>query len=308
MEELSLTVSEEFVGERIDVFISHAMEIDLSRSRIQRLIRDSAITVNGTVPKPSHRVAENDAVIIRLPEPETLDLEPENIPVDIVYQDSALAVINKQPGLVVHPGPGNWRGTLVNALLHHLRDLSSIGGTVRPGIVHRLDKDTSGLMIVAKTDRAHQALVEAFGGRAIEKRYAAIIAGKPASAHAIIDRPIGRHPVYRHKMTIREDGRAAITEYTVNNIWNGRMGIFSLLDVRLHTGRTHQIRVHLAAQGTPIAGDPLYSKKWQKHRVPFLLLCSTGIAFSHPETGDAMRFEIPLPPHFMEFIARLEAS
>ncbi len=305
-EKIEIIVPEEYNLERIDRFLPLALETDFSRSYIQKLIKNEDITVNGSPIKQNYKLKYDDVIAVEVPEPGELDVAPENIPLDIVYEDSSIVVINKQPGLVVHPGPGNWNGTMVNALLFHIKDLSSIGGSVRPGIVHRLDKDTSGLMVVAKNDRAHQKLTEDFASRNVIKRYAAVIAGKPDSDHEVIDRPIGRHPKYRHKMTVREDGREAVTEYFLKKIWNNNHGIFSLLDVRLHTGRTHQIRVHLASLGTPIVGDQIYSKKWAKHRVPYLLLASVYLEFSHPESGEAVKFSVPMPGHMEKFIARIE--
>jgi 23S rRNA pseudouridine1911/1915/1917 synthase len=207
---------------------------------------------------------------------------------------------------VVHPGPGNWKSTLVNALLYHCGDLSSIGGTVRPGIVHRLDKDTSGLMVVAKTDSAHKRLVESFSSRDIHKEYAAIVTGKPVKDHGVIDRPLARHRKYRHKMTIDESGKEAVSEYWLKKIWNTDKYMFSLLSVKIHTGRTHQIRVHLSSSSLPIVGDPIYSKKWERYNVPYLLLASVALAFRHPETGEELSFTAPLPEHMQEFIRKVE--
>lgn len=307
-EYIEITVPDEGELERIDRFLTRSLEMDLSRSLIQRLIREGRIVVNGATVKPNHRLHTDDIVAISLPEPETLDLEPQDIPLDILYQDGDLAVINKPAGLVVHPGPGNSDGTLVNALLHHLQDLSSIGGIERPGIVHRLDKDTAGVMVIAKTDRAHRALSEAFAGRTVTKRYVALATGKPAREHLIIDSPIGRHPKYRHKMCIRDDGREAVTELFLKKLYHIHSGVFSLFDVLIHTGRTHQIRVHLASNGLPVVGDPLYSRKWEKYHVPYLLLASVLLEFKHPATGERMRFEIEPPVHIIEFIKRLEKA
>ncbi len=292
--------------ERIDRFLSQSLEMDLSRSLLQRLIRNGHITVNGTTVRPNYRLKTDDAVSIALPEPEKLDLEPQDIPLDILYEDDELAVINKPAGLVVHPGTGNSDGTLVNALLHHLHDLSSIGGVERPGIVHRLDKDTSGVMVIAKTDHAHRFLSESFAGRTVVKRYLAVTAGKPRADHLVIDSPIGRHPRYRHKMSVRDDGREAVTELFLKRVYHAHSGVFSVFNVQIHTGRTHQIRVHLSSTGLPVVGDPIYSKKWEKYRVPHLLLASVFLEFAHPGTGRPMRFEIDPPEHIALFIKRLE--
>lgn len=307
-EVIEVTVPEEAHLERVDRFLTTSLEIDLSRSFIQKLIKDDNILVNGRPIKANYKVKTDDAIAITIPEPEVIPLKPEDIPLDIVYQDSSIAVINKQPGLVVHPGPGNWDKTMVNALLYHCKDLSSIGGTIRPGIVHRLDKDTSGLMVVAKTDEAHRRLADDFAARNVRKEYCAIVVGKPKEEHAVIDRPIARHKKYRHKMTIDESGRDAVTEYTLEKMWNTDKYIFSKLAVRIHTGRTHQIRVHLSASGIPIVGDPIYSKKWEKYRVPYLLLASVKLSFTHPATGEEMNFSVPLPEHMQEFIRKTEVK
>ncbi len=307
-EKYHICVPEENYLERIDTFVTGALEMDFSRSFIQKLITKGMIRVNGKSIKQNYRVKTDDAIEIRIPEPEDLSLVPENIPLDIVYEDESIAIINKSPGLVVHPGPGNWNRTLVNALLFHLKDLSSIGGTARPGIIHRLDKDTSGLMIIAKNDYAHRFLSKKFAQREISKRYAAVIVGKPRKEHDIIDEPIGRHPKYRHKMTIREDGRPAITEFSIKRVLNSRLGTFSLLDVILHTGRTHQIRVHLSSLGNPIVGDYIYSKRAHKYHVSHLLLGATYLEFEHPADGRIVQFETALPENIASFIKKLERT
>jgi len=297
---IEITVPEENNLDRIDKFLSASLELDLSRSYIQKLIRGGDIRVNGSVIKQNYKVKTDDEIAVTVPEPEPLDLEPENIPLDIVYRDQSIIVINKQPGLVVHPGPGNWNRTLVNGLLYHVRDLSSIGGVARPGIVHRLDKDTAGLMVVAAF------LTGEFSGRRVRKKYAALVVGKPRKDHEVIDRPIGRHRKYRHKMCVDEKGREAVTEITVKKVFNGRLGVFTLLDIDLHTGRTHQIRVHLSSEGIPIVGDPIYSKKWEKYRVPYLLLASVSLEFAHPADGRIMTFTADYPEHMRAFIEKIE--
>jgi len=303
---IELTVPEDYHLERIDKFLVHALELDFSRSYIQKLIKNGDIKVNGDDIRANYKVKLDDSILITVPEPEELALEPEDIPIEIVYEDSSLAVINKQPGLVVHPGPGNWNRTLVNALLFHCRDLSSIGGAIRPGIVHRLDKDTTGLMIIAKNDIAHRNLVAAFAGRTVFKGYTAIVTGRPGKEHDVISKPLARHRKYRHKMTVAEDGKEAITEYTLKRMWNTGTQLFSLLDIKIHTGRTHQIRVHLSSESMPIVGDPIYSKKWERHRVPYLLLASTSLSLTHPETGEQLNFSIDLPEHMKAFVDKLD--
>jgi 23S rRNA pseudouridine1911/1915/1917 synthase len=305
-ETIEITVPDENNLERIDKFLPASLELDLSRSYIQKLIKGGHIRVNERIIKPNYKVKTDDRIVIVAPEPEPLELEPEDIPLDIVYQDGSIVVINKQPGLVVHPGPGNWSRTLVNGLLFHVKDLSSIGGVSRPGIVHRLDKDTSGLMVVAKNDASHQFLTAEFSSRNVKKKYVAVVVGKPHADHGVIDKPIGRHRKYRHKMTVDEKGREAVTEFRVRKVLNSRLGVFSFLDIDLHTGRTHQIRVHLSAAGMPVVGDPIYSKKWEKYRVPFLLLAATGLEFSHPSSGKAMSFVVNIPEHMRAFLEKIE--
>ena len=307
IEKYELTVPEEYHLERVDVFITEALEADLSRSYIQKLIKAGDITVNGAPIKANYKAKTDDSIVITIPEPLELELTPENIPLNIVYQDSDIVVINKQPGIVVHPGPGNSSRTLVNALMYHIKDLSSIGGSIRPGIVHRLDKDTSGLMVVAKNDAAHRFLTEEFAARRVNKIYEVVVVGKPDSGHGVIDRPIGRHPKYRHKMAILEGGRDAVTEYDLVKIWNNSLGLFSHLKVTLHTGRTHQIRVHFSAMGNPVVADLIYSKKWAKYKVPYLMLASRRLEFTHPSTGERASFEAPLPEHMDTFIRKLDS-
>ena len=304
-QKINITVPEEYHLHRVDSFLVHALELDLSRSFIQKLIKQGHITVDGEPVKPNYKVKTDESIIVRVPEPETLDLVPMDIPLNFVFEDDFIAVINKQPGLVVHPGPGNYDRTLVNGLLYHLKGLSSIGGVERPGIVHRLDKDTSGLMVIAKNDQAHQRLVQEFSDRNVEKRYTAVVAGKPRQEHVVIDSPIKRHRLYRHKMTVDPAGRDALTEYRVSRVWNNNLGVYSLLDIQIHTGRTHQIRVHLSSTGLPIVGDPVYSKKWERYRVPYLLLASVFLSFTHPRHGERVEFSVPLPDHMRAFIDKL---
>lgn len=308
VEKIELVVPEEYHLERIDKFLTNALEIDLSRTYIQKLIKGNNILVNGKEIKQNYKIKTEDNIIISIPEPETLTLIPRDIPLNIIYEDKSIAVINKQPGLVVHPGPGNWDNTLVNALLFHLSELSSIGGVIRPGIVHRLDKDTSGLMVIAKDDISHKSLSDDFSERRIVKRYAAIVNERPDEQSGIIDKPIGRHPKYRHKMTILDQGREALTEFRIKKIWNTKIGVFSFLDLTIHTGRTHQIRVHLSSIGHPVICDPVYSKKWAKYKVPYLLLAAVYLEFNHPKSGEKMRFEAPLPEHMVNFINKLEKN
>lgn len=309
MEERSwnILVPEESDGERIDRFLALSLEADLSRSYIQKLIRDGHILLAGNPTKSNYRVRTDDEITITIPEASQLEMEAKDIPLDIVYEDTEVAVINKKPGMIVHPGHGSHDETLVHALLYHLDDLSGIGGVERPGIVHRLDRDTAGLMVIAKSDHAHRHLITEFAERRVVKEYDAVVVGKPLKEKELIDLPIGRHRKYRQKMTVTEDGREARTEYRVVRVWHTSDGVFTLLRIRIYTGRTHQIRVHLSALGYPIVGDPIYSKKWEKYRVPFLLLAATRLSFTHPDDGRDMTFRIPMPEHMVQFMDRLDS-
>ena len=305
-EKFEIIVPEEYDNERIDKFLTNSLELDFSRTFIQKLIKGKNISITGKDIKQNYKVKTDDAIVIDIPEPEELHLVPRDIPVEIIYEDDSIAVINKQPGLVVHPGTGNWDNTLVNALLFHLKELSSIGGVIRPGIVHRLDKDTSGLMVIAKSDSAHKALSDDFASRKIVKKYFAIVNERPNEVSRTINKPIGRHPKYRHKMSVVEDGKEAVTDYHIKKIWKAKLGVFSALDLVLHTGRTHQIRVHLSSIGNPIIGDQIYSKKWAKYKVPYLMLAAVYLEFRHPKSNETMHFEIPLPQHIKDFMDKLD--
>ncbi len=304
---ITLTVPEENHLERIDLFLASAAESGISRNVIQRLIKDANILVNGAQVRQNYKVKTDDEIIITIPEPETVELVAENIPLNIIFEDEHIAVINKQPGLVVHSGPGNYESTLVNALLYHIKTLPTEGDPLRPGIVHRLDRDTSGLMVIAKTNQAYHHLVTEFSERRVHKKYCAIITGKPEKETDTISRPLGRHKKYRHKMTIVEDGKEAVTDYTVLKIWHINHSVYSMLDLKIHTGRTHQIRVHLSSMGNPVIGDRIYSKKWEKHKVPYQLLASTELSFTHPHTGEIIEFKAELPQHMEDFLNRLNS-
>ncbi len=301
-----VTVPEEYDLERIDRFLASSLESQLSRSIIQKLIKDEHILVNGKSTRANYKVKTDDEISIFFPEEDVKLPYPEDIPLNIIYEDDSIAVINKQPGLVVHQGPGNYESTLVNALLFHIKNLSTAGDHFRPGIVHRLDRDTAGLMVIAKTDDAYASLVEQFSLRKVDKRYAAIVIGKPVREHDVIEKPIARHKKYRQKMCVTEDGREAVTEYTIAKLWHTPVGTFTMLNVKIYTGRTHQIRVHLSSMGNPVIGDQIYSKKWEKHRVPYLLLASTYLAFTHPLSGERMEFSLEIPQHMKDFIEKLE--
>jgi 23S rRNA pseudouridine1911/1915/1917 synthase len=292
-------------GERLDAFLANRLD-GISRSRAVQLIEGGQVTVNERIPKKSERVTAGDVVLITLPPAETSTVTPEDIPLNIVYQDQDLAVIDKPAGLVVHPAVGHAHGTLVNALLHHITDLSGIGGVLRPGIVHRLDRDTSGLMLVAKNDEAHRTLSAALKKRDVRRRYLVAAWGHLSSDTAEIDAPIGRSPHDRKKMAVVPTGRAALTRFHRLERWNGA----DLLQAELQSGRTHQIRVHLLSIGHPVVGDELYSpagergisgpgQKWARElarRTPRQFLHAAELAFRHPRTREVLRFSSELPP------------
>jgi 23S rRNA pseudouridine1911/1915/1917 synthase len=323
-------VDQASAGMRLDQWLAAALGPDCSRNRVQQMIRDGAVQVNTTVARePRRKLATGDAVAVRLPEPEAAEPAAEDIPLDVLFEDDQLIVINKPAGLVVHPGAGNWTGTLVNALIHHCGDsLSGIGGVRRPGIVHRLDKDTSGIMVVAKTDAAHRSLSEAFAdhGRTgdLERAYVALVWGAPARQSGTVDAPLGRSVRDRTRQAVvaetRADARHAVTHYTVLERFAERADATStaaLVECRLETGRTHQIRVHMAHIGHPLIGDPDYGQafrtkantlpaplKEQVMAFPRQALHARLLAFRLPVDGRLMRFEAPVPDDMRELIER----
>jgi 23S rRNA pseudouridine1911/1915/1917 synthase len=292
-------------AERLDAFLAARLP-DLSRSRIQTLIREQFITVNGQPAKPRDAVKPAAVIRIALPEAVPAEAAPQEIPLDILFEDDDLVVLSKAPGMVVHPAPGNPDGTLVNALLHHCKGkLSGIGGVERPGIVHRLDKDTSGCLVVAKSDVAHQSLVTQFSERStMEKLYLAVTTGVPKPEKDTIFTHIGRHPVNRQKMAVVNPpgGKAAITDYEI--LATDAATVTALVLCHLHTGRTHQIRVHLHHKGTPLLGDPIYGKPVKNPTLPDrLMLHAWRLSFEHPVTGMRHRFESPIPSEFNPWIS-----
>ena len=299
-----MEIRAEAPADRLDAFLAARLP-DLSRSRIQTLIREHYILVNGEPAKPRDSVKTGDLMTIALPEAVPLEAEAQDIPLDVMFEDEHLLVLNKAHGIVVHPAPGNPDGTLVNALLHHCKGkLSGIGGVERPGIVHRLDKDTSGCLVVAKSDIAHQSLVTQFAERStMEKIYLAVTHGVPKPASETIFTHIGRHPVNRQKMAVINPpgGKAAITDYEV--LATDASTLTALVRCHLHTGRTHQIRVHLHHKGTPIVGDPIYGKPAKNPMLPTrLMLHAWKLAFDHPVTGQHHQFESPVPPEFQPWL------
>lgn len=295
---------------RLDVYLSDVA--GLSRSTVARLIEQGNISVNGSPKEKRYKVKESDIIEITVPEAEEYEVSPENIPLDIIYEDGDIIVINKPSGMVVHPAPGNYSGTLVNALLHHCKDsLSGIGGVMRPGIVHRIDKDTSGLLVVAKNDTAHAALSEELSHHGIEREYHALVRGGFKEPCGTVDLPIGRHPVDRKRMAVLKGdpgARAAVTHYELLSSF----GQISYIRLRLETGRTHQIRVHMSYLGHPLLGDEVYSTNkilFEKQHAPLLdgqALHAKRLALTHPRTRERMEFECELPDNFKELLLILE--
>lgn len=289
--------------ERLDVFLS--ARLGVTRSAAKKLLDGGHITVGGKAVKASRPVNAGEEVVAEIPDPEMLDLTPQDIPVDIVYEDEDIAVVNKPQGLTVHAGSGNLSGTLVNALLYRLNSLSSINGVVRPGIVHRIDKDTSGLLVVAKNDAAHLSLSAQIAEKTCRREYLALCEGIFKEDTGRIETYIGRSPSDRVKMAVvpKEKGKYALTEYEVQARYAEG---FTLARFRLYTGRTHQIRVHCRHIGHPVVGDPVYGSKKQKFHLAGQLLHACRLELTHPRTGERMSFEAPLPAYFTDVLSRLE--
>ncbi len=302
---MQITVTPEHAGARLDAFISAVSEPRLSRNAVQLLCEQGLVRCNGAPAGKSLKVKAGDIVGYDAPEPVKLDAFAQNIPIDIVYEDKHLLVVDKPQGLVVHPAAGNESGTLVNAVLHHCAGrLSSINGVIRPGIVHRIDKDTSGLLVIAKDNAAHEGLSLQFAAHSIDRVYLAVVHGRVKAEQGRIDRPIGRHPIDRKKMCVTEkNARNAATNYEVLE-WFSQ---FTLVRCRLETGRTHQIRVHMASIGHPVAGDPVYGPA-KRVALPGQCLHATVLGFIHPITGERLLFESPLPGYFSDFLNKLRRS
>lgn len=292
-------------AERLDVFVSE--KLGVTRSAAKKLIEDGCVLLSGKEAKASHPVKAGERVEADIPEPKTLDLTPEDIPVGIVYEDDDIAVIDKPQGLTVHAGNGNLSGTLVNALLFRLKSLSTINGVVRPGIVHRIDKDTSGLLVVAKNDAAHLSLSAQIAEKTCAREYLALCEGICKEDRGRVETQIGRHPTDRIRMAVLPagKGRRAVTHFEV--VKRYAKG-FTLVRFRLETGRTHQIRVHCRYMGHPIVGDPVYGSKKQKFELKGQLLHAFRLSLDHPRTGERMTFESPLPAHFKRVLDILEKS
>lgn len=299
-EQERLIITEEQAGQRADVGL--ALLLDITRSNMQRLLEDGRAVKGAKVLKANYKLKAGDEIVVTLPEPQPLDAQPENIPLDIIYEDEDVIVVNKARGMVVHPAAGNYSGTLVNALLYHCKNLSGINGVIRPGIVHRLDKDTSGIMICAKNDEAHLSLSQQIQAKTARRTYLAVVRGNIKTDSGIIETQIARDKVDRKKMAVvKENGREAITDYEVVE----RFGKYTLVRCKLRTGRTHQIRVHMEYLGYPLVGDPKYSPMKTPFAIKGQALHSQTLEFTHPRTGERMRFEAPLPEDMQKIITRL---
>ncbi len=308
------TVPDELQGTRLDLCLVE-LHPEWSRSRVRKLVDGGHVRLNERTAKASTSVQVGDSIVVDEPSPQPLEVEAEDIPLDVLHEDADILVLNKPADLVIHPAAGNPSGTLVNALLHHCRDLSGIGGVERPGIVHRLDKNTTGIMVVAKSDRAHLALSIAFRRHEVRKTYAALCFGVPAEREGVVDAPIDRHPRHRKEMAVVKEGRRARTLYQVDASFGGA----SLLSCRPVTGRTHQIRVHMAHIGHAIVGDPLYAgRQWRNLSEPTAQAACRAFArqalhaqrleFEHPVTKELVEYEAPLPPDLEDLIEVLRRS
>ena len=295
-----MIIEPESAGKRLDIFVAEWQNI--TRSAAQKLIGGEFVTLNGAIPAKNYKLRAGDELECELPEPIPADAQPQDIPIEIVYEDNDLLVVNKPRGMVVHPAPGNPDGTLVNALLFHIKDLSGINGVIRPGIVHRIDKNTSGLLIVAKNDAAHISLAEQIKVHSFEREYRAILVGNPKADSGTVDAPIGRSPKDRKKMAIVANGRPARTHFTILEHYNG----YSYAALKLETGRTHQIRVHMSSLGHPVFGDETYggghTKFEQRMALGGQCLHAKSIGFVHPTTGKFLRFDSELPDYFHKVV------
>ncbi|WP_371369273.1 Ribosomal large subunit pseudouridine synthase D [Sporomusa rhizae] len=299
----TLTVTQDEQGTRLDVLLTSRFP-ELSRSHLQKIVADGFVLVNNKQAKSNYKVQTNDIITISFPEAKPIEIQAEAIPLEVLYEDVDIIVINKPRGMVVHPAAGNYAGTLVNALLEHCKDLSGINGEIRPGIVHRLDKDTSGVMVAAKNDQAHLNLAEQIKNRTASRKYWAIVHGIIAEEQGIINAPIGRHPSDRKKMAVTfSNSKEAITRFRVIE----RFVNYTLVECKLQTGRTHQIRVHMQYINHPVVGDPKYGPEKKRFAITGQALHSAELSLKHPTTGDDMLFTAPLPPDMAIILTQLEA-
>ena len=296
-------VDEESAGKRLDVFLSENLA-DISRSRIQLLLKEGRINVDGQKKKSNYKIRDGQVVTVSVPEPKPVAILPEKISLDILYEDKEIIVVNKPGGMAVHPAPGNYSGTLVNALLAHCKDLSGINGILRPGIVHRIDKDTSGVLVVTKTDNAHLKIAEQLKEHSITRTYLTLVHGIIQEPEGMVDAPIGRHQVDRKKMAVKaKGGKRAITHYRVTERFI--KDNYTFLEVKLETGRTHQIRVHMAYMGHPVVGDPKYGPQKPHFNLKGQLLHAAILGFKHPLSNEYLEFSAPLPQCFLQIITNL---
>ena len=300
MKQLCLQTEASYTGERIDKYLAEVMS-DYSRSFLQKQLKDGNVTVNGKKAKASYKVAEEDEITVLIPDNLEPDIQAEEIPLDILYEDEYLLVVNKPKGMVVHPSAGHYSGTLVNALMYHCKDqLSGINGVLRPGIVHRIDMDTTGALVVCKTDIAHQSLAEQLKVHSITRKYRAIVHGNLKDEEGTIEGDIGRHPTERKKMAVHvKNGKPAVTHYRVLE----RFGNYTYVECQLETGRTHQIRVHMSSIGHPLLGDAVYGpKKCPFSNLQGQTLHAMVLGFEHPVSGEYMEFTAPLPEYFQKLL------
>lgn len=294
-------VEEDEEGDRLDVYLADQF-VDMSRSYIQKIIKDKKVTVNGKIEKAKYLVKEEDKIVIEIPKPKVLEVVPQDIPIEIVYEDDDIIIVNKPQGMVVHPAPGNYEGTLVNAILYHCKgNLSSINGVIRPGIVHRIDKDTSGILMIAKNNNAHNCLAEQLKDHSITREYEFICHGVFKEDNVTVDRPIGRNPKDRLKMAIVPNGKRAVTHFEVIERFNG----YTHVRARLETGRTHQIRVHAMSINHPLVGDPVYGPKNSKIKLNGQALHAKKLGFIHPKTKEYIEFDSELPDYFQKLLEKL---
>ncbi|WP_210363753.1 RluA family pseudouridine synthase [Bacillus sp. REN3] len=302
MERMEHIISEEQAGDRIDKVVS-ALDPEWSRTQVQQWIKGGSVLVNGLPVKTNHKCGTGDRLEIMIPDPEELDVIPEEMDLDIYFEDQDVLVVNKPKGMVVHPAPGHMSGTLVNGLMAHCKDLSGINGVLRPGIVHRIDKDTSGLLMVAKNDLAHECLVNQLVEKTVTRKYKALVHGNIPHDFGTIDAPLGRDVKDRQSMTVVDNGKHAITHFNVLERYND----FTFVECQLETGRTHQIRVHMKYIGYPLAGDPKYGPK-KTLDIGGQALHAGLLGFDHPRTGEYLEFEAPLPSYFEQLLDKLREN